>query len=747
MPIASEENEPKASTAALKGSRSFRLDVLHLFVLSSFAFAQPIYDVLGKHVEFFVARNVEPLQIALFVLTLSVLLPACIALCLSILKGLGKVLGRAVYEAGHTLLLGALVAVAALPLVKKMAFLPAIGMVVLALVVATLFVLAYRKYADMRSWLSVLSLVLIVFPAFFVFATPVTKVAFPNEVSTQDDVDSLSNPVVMLVFDMFPITAIMNEDQTIDAHRYPNFARLAQDAHWYRQATTVAISTATAVPSIVTGRYPEQGTLPVIADHPGNLFTVAGSRENLNVFESITRLCPSELCVGEDQGGESDASLSGLMRDTWVIYQHTVLPEPWTRSLPAIDGQWHDFGQDAGTQDDTNTPEDLGTDTPDQRDKIKKRMRADSKRMHREDRVEKLRTFLSRLENQTERGFSYLHLPLPHGPFEYLPSGTKYIPSQRKYRKLRLSNPLGKIKIQRESSWGESPYLVELAYRRMLFQTTLADSLLGELLDRLQELGMYERSLLIVVADHGQTYEVGSPLRNLSEGDTFHVPLFVKPPGQGQGMIDDRNAEIVDIVPTAADVLGIELPWTVEGQSLLTAPETERSVKRVFDPKGGYLELPWPSTTLEISLAKKLTRVQSGTDSETLFAFGPHPELIGKSLADPSSGLEVTVGQHTVDLHLKKLMRKVDLQSGFVPAYLTGKIELAGPTQEPLDLALAIHGTIQATGQSFETPEGSTEFAFLVPESVFVDGKNPWQIYTLEELGAGRLRLEQALPN
>ena len=60
--------------------RRFLTEALHLFVLSSFAVAQPIYDLVGSNAEFFVAHRAGPGTIAAFVLALSVGLPALLVL-------------------------------------------------------------------------------------------------------------------------------------------------------------------------------------------------------------------------------------------------------------------------------------------------------------------------------------------------------------------------------------------------------------------------------------------------------------------------------------------------------------------------------------------------------------------------------------------------------------------------------------------------------------------------------------------
>jgi len=66
--------------------------------------------------------------------------------------------------------------------------------------------------------------------------------------------------------------------------------------------------------------------------------------------------------------------------------------------------------------------------------------------------------------------------------------------------------------------------------------------------------------------------------------DVMPVPLIVKLPRTvppAAGIIDDRNVESIDILPTIVAVLRIELPWTVDGTSALE-PSKRRREKKIY---------------------------------------------------------------------------------------------------------------------------------------------------------------------
>ncbi|MCO5316148.1 MAG: sulfatase-like hydrolase/transferase [Solirubrobacterales bacterium] len=105
-------------------------------------------------------------------------------------------------------------------------------------------------------------------------------------------------PVVVIVLDEFPTTALINQAGAISPARFPNFSRLSREASWYPNHTTVSQWTYNAVPAILGGNYaPAQATLPDFGNYQQNLFTwsdAGGYR--IDAEETATQLCPASIC-------------------------------------------------------------------------------------------------------------------------------------------------------------------------------------------------------------------------------------------------------------------------------------------------------------------------------------------------------------------------------------------------------------------------------------------------------------------
>jgi Sulfatase len=153
--------------------------------------------------------------------------------------------------------------------------------------------------------------------------------------------------VVMVVFDEFPVDDMVTPDGQIDAARYPNFATLAREGTWFRNAASVYDSTFKAVPSILDAKLPARMTAPDARSHRKSLYTLFHELGwDIVDTESGTAICPPNICRGARRTRPGVlARLSGGGRpsrlNTWIhsirprdkptlYFQHALMPhEPW----------------------------------------------------------------------------------------------------------------------------------------------------------------------------------------------------------------------------------------------------------------------------------------------------------------------------------------------------------------------------------------------------------------------------------
>ncbi|MGE0866951.1 MAG: sulfatase-like hydrolase/transferase [Kofleriaceae bacterium] len=108
---------------------------------------------------------------------------------------------------------------------------------------------------------------------------------------------------------------------------------------------------------------------------------------------------------------------------------------------------------------------------------------------------------------------------------------------------------------------------------RALYDSNVSyqDDLLGKLIARLQEWGVWDETMLIITADHGdEQWEDGRVGHGGSSLETLvHVPLVIHYPPLFPAAKINAGTEGIDIVPTLADSLGIPTDPEWQGTSLI----------------------------------------------------------------------------------------------------------------------------------------------------------------------------------
>lgn len=317
------------------------------------------------------------------------------------------------------------------------------------------------------------------------------------------------------------------------------------------------------------------------------------------------------------------------------------------------------------------------------------------------------------------------HAILPHSPWRFLPSGRAYPDA----------DAVSGID-QDWSQWGSSRVLVDTALQRHLLQVRYTDRLLGLALRRLEKVGLYDRALLVVTADHGVSFEPNGYMRAVTPAnlaDIAGVPLFVKYPGQQRGSVDNRDATTIDIVPTIADVLGVPIPWHVDGRSLHAKPLT----RRVSVAKGKDEPVDGDPGAVHAGVLATARRNAAlfGEGNGSMFRIGPFTELLGRSSKTLST---LAARSGVVRLNDPTLFADVQPGSGLVPVRVAG--ELSGRSVPPgTALAVAVNGRVAATTKAYAL-DGRNGFAVILPEGSFRKGANAVEVYAVA-LDGSRPRL------
>ena len=132
----------------------------------------------------------------------------------------------------------------------------------------------------------------------FVLVAPTSALIWGDPAAAAEPVALPANPttpVVMIVFDEFPVATLIDEQGGIRAEDFPGFARLADDGTWFRNAVGSHERTEEALPTILSGQLaPLDEKVPTAAEYPETLFTLLGGSYQVSASESVTELCPSD---------------------------------------------------------------------------------------------------------------------------------------------------------------------------------------------------------------------------------------------------------------------------------------------------------------------------------------------------------------------------------------------------------------------------------------------------------------------
>lgn len=156
-------------------------------------------------------------------------------------------------------------------------------------------------------------------------------------------------------------------------------------------------------------------------------------------------------------------------------------------------------------------------------------------------------------EKRGEKNFIFLHYYDPHfsyDPPEPFASSFKNVP------------PLNKL----PADSGLAPGL----FGRYVGEISFTDHCIGQVINKLKELDIYDSSLIIITSDHGESL---GEHREHTHGyfiyqSNIKVPLVFILPGGPKAKRINSPVSLIDIPPTVCSLLGIESPSAIQGKDL-----------------------------------------------------------------------------------------------------------------------------------------------------------------------------------
>ena len=150
--------------------------------------------------------------------------------------------------------------------------------------------------------------------------------------------------------------------------------------------------------------------------------------------------------------------------------------------------------------------------------------------------------------------YPYEKMKLP----SQFPNDLQDIPKQGLASTRSETNSIGKFPDNQKRMW--SGYYAS---------TQFMDEQVGRILDELERLGLRESTAVVFTSDHG--YHLGEHTfwqkSNLHE-EVLKVPLIISVPGMKSGRTRSM-VELVDLMPTLAEICGLNVPPSCQGKSLL----------------------------------------------------------------------------------------------------------------------------------------------------------------------------------
>jgi hypothetical protein len=669
-----------------QGCEVIRKHFLTYFALSTIAIAQPMLDLYGKNTTVFSAAKMTALEVSVFVVMM-LLVPALLA---TAIDSISKVFGPRVNEsvrlwqiAAFSFLVG--LAISRIAQWKGNTIPIAVGLV-LAVAVPICFD-RFRSVREWSRWLSALG-VAVLATALIQLQPVILGTSGPKSdaVIGRPDVS-----VLQIVFDEFPLYALLDANGEINAERFPGFAQLAQESTWFRNSVAESNFTHQAVPAILASQVPTETGGPFLQQYPKNIFTLYGGKADVGGIEPVTSLCPQSVCGTETSSlfGFDVGRYSKFVRDAGYVYGHRVLPPIARTRIPSIEGTWGGFGAVAN-----KFKEQFDTGAFSQ--------------------VEAITKGVSAFVRDSSPRVEVVHALVPHAPWRLTPD----------HRVAPLSASITTQNPDNED-------VVRDTYQTFLVQVGAADNAILDLIETLKQKGRWDNTLLVVTADHGISFMPTMPQRHTDfsdmgqSNDVYRIPTFIKFPKQSAGKISDCAISNLDLLPTIIDATETETTWEFAGQSVANECPAGRT-RTVVSATGETAVLSDGFEVVKERSDYYDSVVGRAGTLRRVAAVGLSASLVGQPVS--AAPISSTVASWSVAQ--KKMFANVSTQKGArVPSLITGKIQLAKPLDVGTEGVVVIDGVAAGVIGELSGARDVVSYTAILDYGLLTEGAHTVELY------------------
>ena len=186
-------------------------------------------------------------------------------------------------------------------------------------------------------------------------------------------------------------------------------------------------------------------------------------------------------------------------------------------------------------------------------------------------------------ENRERRFFLYLHYVDPHGPYQPPPESAG--------RFVHAARPEGFIERPQAvrdaldayyagEGLGAQVLAAIVAHHSANYDAEIhaVDRALGQVLDRIESLGLAQSTIVCVTSDHGEEFLEHGWFGHYAQlfDESVHVPLVLAGPGVPRGVVEQRAIENRFVAQTLLRLAGTAVPAGMDDGQLLDPPVLER---------------------------------------------------------------------------------------------------------------------------------------------------------------------------